>query len=62
MGDFDDDQRERMEEFYFNKHDLGDLKDEDFDKLDELGAGNGGVVTKVRHRPSGIIMARKVCF
>ncbi|VDO95003.1 unnamed protein product [Soboliphyme baturini] len=26
----------------------------------DLGCGNGGVVVKVRHRPSGIIMARKL--
>ena len=38
----------------------GELSDDDFDKLGELGAGNGGVVTKVKHRPSGLIMARKV--
>ena len=36
------------------------MKDEDFEKLFELGAGNGGVVAKVRHKPSGTIMARKV--
>ena len=36
------------------------LKDSQFERLDELGYGNGGVVLKVRHIPSGIIMARKV--
>ncbi len=39
---------------------MGELSDDDFDKLGELGAGNGGVVTRVRHRPSGLIMARKL--
>lgn len=39
----------------------GELKDNQFERLAELGHGNGGVVLKVMHKPSGIIMARKVC-
>jgi hypothetical protein len=41
---FDDDkQRERLEEFMNRKKMLGDhLADEDFEKISELGAGNGG--------------------
>lgn len=39
---------------------MGELKDEDFEPICELGAGNGGVVNKVRHKPSGLVMARKV--
>ena len=39
---------------------MGELKDDDFEKICELGAGNGGVVFKVSHKPSGLIMARKV--
>ncbi|ORY45511.1 kinase-like protein [Rhizoclosmatium globosum] len=35
------------------------LKDKDLEFLGELGAGNGGTVSKVRHIPTGIIMARK---
>ena len=42
----------------FLKH--GELKDEQFERLAELGHGNGGVVLKVMHKPSGIVMARKV--
>ena len=42
------------------KAQVGELKDEDFDPICELGAGNGGVVNKVRHKPSGLVMARKV--
>ena len=49
-----------MHKFLSQKQEVGELTDDDFDKLGELGAGNGGVVTKVRHRPSGLIMARKV--
>ena len=36
------------------------MKNTDFEKLAELGAGNGGVVNKVRHKKTGIIMAKKV--
>eukprot|EP00794_Sanderia_malayensis_P010000 gene10000-11023_t len=60
IGDINDAQRQNMVDFFARKHDTGDLKDDDFDKLADLGAGNGGVVTKVRHKPSGIIMARKM--
>lgn len=38
----------------------GDFKDSQFDRLAELGHGNGGVVLQVRHKPTDIIMARKV--
>ena len=41
---FDDDkQRERLKDFMNRKQRLGDhLADEDFEKISELGAGNGG--------------------
>ena len=58
--DLDDLQRERLEAFLKKKREVGELNAEDFEKLAELGAGNGGVVTKVLHKPSGLIMARKV--
>jgi len=38
-----------------------DLKREDLEVLKELGSGNGGTVSKVRHIATGTIMARKVC-
>ncbi|RMX45394.1 hypothetical protein pdam_00000776, partial [Pocillopora damicornis] len=53
-------QRERLEAFLAEKRKIGELNAEDFEKLAELGAGNGGVVTKVLHKPSGLIMARKL--
>ncbi|KAM3074678.1 MAP kinase kinase (MEK), variant 2 [Clarireedia jacksonii] len=37
-----------------------DLKREDLEVLKELGHGNGGTVSKVRHMATGTIMARKV--
>jgi len=37
-----------------------DLKREDLEVLRDLGAGNGGTVSKVRHMATGTIMARKV--
>jgi hypothetical protein len=36
------------------------IRDRDLEFLHELGAGSGGSVSKVRHIPSGTIMARKV--
>lgn len=58
----DDTQRKRMEFFLCQKEKIGELSDDDFEKLGELGTGNGGVVMKVMHRSSGLIMARKVTF
>lgn len=61
IADVDDEQRERLKKFILEKQKLGELReDEDFEKLSELGAGNGGVVHCVRHKPSGTIMAKKV--
>jgi mitogen-activated protein kinase kinase len=37
-----------------------DLKKEDLEVLKDLGHGNGGTVSKVRHMATGTIMARKV--
>ncbi|KAK3098082.1 hypothetical protein FSP39_015952 [Pinctada imbricata] len=59
--DLNEQQRERLETFLTQKQQVGELTQEnDFEKLGELGAGNGGVVMKVKHKPSGIIMARKL--
>ncbi|KAK6631495.1 Dual specificity mitogen-activated protein kinase kinase dSOR1 [Polyplax serrata] len=56
----DDTQRKRMEFFLCQKEKIGELSDDDFEKLGDLGSGNGGVVVKVRHLSSGLIMARKL--
>lgn len=58
--DLDEQQRKRLEAFLTQKAQVGELKDEDFDPICELGAGNGGVVNKVQHKPSRLVMARKV--
>ncbi|KAI5698317.1 hypothetical protein M8J75_005068 [Diaphorina citri] len=57
----DESQRKRMEFFLCQKEKITgkELSDSDFEKLGELGAGNGGVVMKVKHCASGLIMARK---
>nr|ADI24875.1 MAPKK [Bursaphelenchus xylophilus] len=39
---------------------IGELKEEQLDRICELGHGNGGVVHKMRHRESGLILARKL--
>lgn len=58
--EMDEEQRKRLESFLGQKEKVGELCDDDFEKLGELGAGNGGVVMKVRHKKYGLIMARKV--
>lgn len=58
--DIDEQQRERLKEFLSQKDKIGELLEEDFKKLGELGAGNGGVVTKVVHNSSQLVMARKL--
>lgn len=60
--EMDEEQRKRLESFLGQKEKVGELCAEDFEKLGELGAGNGGVVMKVRHKKYGLIMARKVRF
>lgn len=58
--DIDDQQRQRLEAFLTKKQTVGELTPDVFDKIGELGAGNGGVVMKVKHNPTELIMARKL--
>lgn len=58
--DIDDQQRQRLEHFLTQKQTVGELTADVFDKIGELGAGNGGVVMKVLHRTTGLVMARKL--
>lgn len=39
-----------------------DLRPEDLEIMKELGSGNGGTVSKVKHLTTGTVMARKVCI
>lgn len=48
--DIDDQQRKRLEAFLSQKQKVGELTADDFENLGELGAGNGGVVTKVTNK------------
>lgn len=61
ISDADDEQKQRLQSFITLKKELGELRgDDDFEKIKELGAGNGGVVHCVRHKPTGTIMAKKM--
>ena len=58
-----DEQKSNLMDFLEQKKkisDHGELRDQQFKRLDELGFGNGGVVLKVQHKPSDLVMARKV--
>lgn len=58
-----DEQRSNMQAFLEEKVEIlkhGEMKDNQFETLTELGFGNGGVVLKVKHNPSNAVMARKV--
>ncbi|VDP61458.1 unnamed protein product, partial [Schistosoma curassoni] len=59
IQDLDDNQRRRLSAFVADKQKIGELHPEDFEKLNELGKGNGGVVSRVRHTTTGLIMAKK---
>ena len=61
ISDVDEEQRKRLEFFFAQKKQLGELKsEEDFEKISELGAGNGGVVHCVRHISTGTVIAKKM--
>ncbi|CAH8874965.1 unnamed protein product [Trichobilharzia szidati] len=59
IQDLDDNQRRRLSAFVADKQKIGELRPEDFEKLSEIGKGNGGVVSRVRHTATGLIMAKK---
>lgn len=58
--EMDDKDRERIKEFLKQKELMGEFKNQDLEKLGQLGSGNGGVVMKVRHVPTQVIMACKI--
>ena len=51
---------ERIEDFLNRRQMVGNLNPDDLEFLGDLGSGNGGHVTKVKHRPSNQVLARKV--
>lgn len=57
--DLDELQRSQLSAFVAEKQKIGELKPEDFEKIKEIGKGNGGVVSQVRHKTTGLIMAKK---
>ncbi|ELU14391.1 hypothetical protein CAPTEDRAFT_21500 [Capitella teleta] len=58
--EMNDEQRARLEQFLTQKELVGEMATEDFEKMGELGSGNGGVVWKVMHKPTDLVMARKL--
>jgi serine/threonine protein kinase len=40
----------------------GGMKEEDYDRLEELGSGNGGSVLRVKHKMTDVEMARKIIY
>jgi hypothetical protein len=60
--DITEKQKDKLEEFLLCREKIGDLTNDDLTVEGELGAGNGGVVLKVRHKKTGTVMAKKVLF
>lgn len=59
--DINDEQKNRLKEFFLQKEMIKeDLSSDVLLSLGEIGSGNGGVVTKVEHKPTKLIMARKL--
>lgn len=51
---------ERLEDFFNRPQIIGSLNPDDLQVMGELGSGNSGYVTKVKHIPTNQILARKV--
>jgi len=61
LTEVDDQQKQRLQTFLDLKKKLGEPKsDDDYEKVAELGSGNGGVVDRVRHKGTQVEMARKM--
>jgi len=61
LTEVDDQQKQRLQNFLDIKKKLGEPKsDDDYEKVAELGSGNGGVVDRVRHKGTQVEMARKM--
>ncbi|XP_063729649.1 dual specificity mitogen-activated protein kinase kinase 1-like [Symsagittifera roscoffensis] len=53
-------EREQLEDFLKHKKELPVLSSSDLEQMSVLGSGNSGVVTKVKHTRTNIVMARKM--
>ena len=53
-------QVQRMNEWISQKKQIGELSEEVLERISDLGHGNGGVVHKMRHRKTNVILARKL--
>jgi len=51
---------DRLEDFFNRRQIVGNLNPDDLVYMGDLGQGNGGFVTKVKHVPSNQVLARKV--
>jgi len=63
VTEVDEKQKQRLESFLNLKKQIGEPRsspDFEYEKIAELGAGNGGVVHCVKHKKTGIHMARKL--
>lgn len=58
--DHEDEPDNKFEDFFNRRQILGNLDPSDFQTLCDLGRGNGGFVTKVRHIPTKLPLAKKV--
>ncbi|RFU72850.1 map kinase kinase [Trichoderma arundinaceum] len=59
-SDFNKDNGEKEEQLEIGIEYKLDLRPEELEVIKELGSGNGGTVSKVRHLTTGTVMARKV--
>ncbi|KAI1706189.1 protein kinase domain-containing protein [Ditylenchus destructor] len=53
-------QKERMSEWFSKKQKIGEINEDVLERISELGHGNGGVVHKMRHTKSNLVLARKL--
>lgn len=60
--DIDDIERNRIRIFLQQRENIGEICDDDLEKLGVLEAKLAGEVTKVRHLPTKLIMARKLIY
>lgn len=51
---------ERLEDFFSRTQIIGNLNPDDLQVMGELGCGNGGYVSKVKHLPTNQVLAKKV--